>query len=922
MSSSGRYFGTRITRRVIALFVVGALVPVAVALLLAYEGVQRALLEERTGLLRSIASGFAASLIDRLDFAEALSRVALADVAAGRRLEDDAFKGYFSSIVAPGRDGGTLLFGTPVAMPQEFPEAPGNTLVLRNRDPDATAVWLLVRSASGQRLAFELDPGFIWGEAEDLPYLTDLCVFGPKHVRLYCSRAVPRSALEAIRGAFVGQSTGQAAWDEGDLHYRAGFSELFLGRRYGIESWTVLAAQSEERALAPVQAVRSLVVPALVLGLLLAALLGLVQVRRTLGPLKELSEATARIAVQDFDVRVGVERDDEFGALARAFNAMSTRLGRQFTALLAHAEIDAVILSNMNLHRVAEIALRRIAQLVAAERQYLLLAEPEAPGRYRLYSASGGQGGDGTPVAVSETDATVLLAALSGRSFRADDPSRPDCLAQVPGPLFVLPIALGFDLGGAIILGYDDKLRAGEEIAILAKLCDRIAVALATARRDLELHRRAYYDALTQLPNRVLGVEELRRAVAAAGRHQRTLGVLFVDLDGFSDVNDSLGHEAGDQLLVQAAGRLRRCVRQSDVVARLGGDEFAVVLPDLKHPADASVAARHVIAALSEAFRLSDAGAFISASIGIALYPGDGATAEELLRHADLAMYNAKEEGRGGVAYFEASMNVAVRRRVEADRELRDALAKSEFELHYQPQYAPGSPQLTGAEALLRWRHPGRGLVLPGEFIGHAESSGQIEALGQWVLEAACAQYAAWRSAGLALERLSVNVSPRQFRRPGFVAVVEEALRRHDMPAPALCIEITESALSGDQPLAEQHLARLHQLGARLELDDFGTGYSSLARLQRLPVAGVKLDRSFIASMEDSSDAQAVVRSAIEMAHALGKYVVAEGVENARQQEILAAMGCDFLQGYHLGRPVPAAELAELMLAQPAYSPR
>jgi diguanylate cyclase (GGDEF)-like protein len=408
-------------------------------------------------------------------------------------------------------------------------------------------------------------------------------------------------------------------------------------------------------------------------------------------------------------------------------------------------------------------------------------------------------------------------------------------------------------------------------------------------------------------------MEELERAVAHAARHSRVLAVLFVDLDGFSDVNDSLGHEAGDQLLAQTAARLRGCVRKADVVSRLGGDEFAVMLPELSDPADAAVAARHIIAELSAPFRLTGGEAFVSASIGIALYPADAAKADELLRNADLAMYNAKQAGRGQVVFFQASMNQEVRRRVELDRELRDALAEGQFELHYQPQLDLRSGRICAAEALLRWRHPSRGLVRPVEFIPFAESSGLIDPIGQWAIEAACVQLVAWRALQLPVEYVSVNVSPRQLRRPGFATFVAGVLQRHELTPGMLHLEITESALEDDQPAASANFGALIQLGMQLELDDFGTGYSSLARLQHVPVAAVKLDRSFISTIERNAGAQAVVRAVIDMSHALGKYVVAEGIEHEGQLALLQAMGCDLAQGYYLSQPEPPALFAEFV---------
>jgi diguanylate cyclase (GGDEF)-like protein len=912
-------FGTRITRRVVALFVLCALLPVAVALLLAYDRVENALTSQRIAMLRGTASAYGTSLIDRLIIAESLAGHMADELATGRTPRTAAYQGYFLSAVVVQPGAGSASFGRPAGGQAE--DLPGARRLFVSREKiGEPSVWLVVRGVSGPAMALQLDPKFLWKDDDDLPFLTDLCVLDAASTPLHCSRGLAEPAALALRQRLATQSRGEVEWLDNDARYFASYSEIFLRGRYALDSWTVVAAQPAEYALAPVEAVKHLVVPVVALGLLVAALLGVVQVRRTLGPLKELSDATARIAVRDFDVRLDASRDDEFGALARAFNAMSARLAIQFKALLAHAEIDAVILSNFDLPRVAAIVLKRTAELVASERQFLLLADPAAKGTYRLYSASS-EAREGAPVSLSLEDSHRLLRSANGIEFApADSWSRIEGLAHLPGrSIFALPILLGHELGGAIVLGYDEARRPGSgDMSILSKLADRVAVALATAKRDLELYRRAYYDPLTQLPNRALGMEELERAVSQAGRHRRVLAVLFVDLDGFSDVNDSLGHDAGDQLLVQAAARLRGSVRKSDVVMRLGGDEFAVILPELNDPADAAVAARHVVTELSQSFRLAPGEAFVSASVGVALFPGDAEKAEDLLRSADLAMYSAKQAGRGQVAFFQASMNEEVRRRVDLERELREALEQKQFELHYQPQLDLRTGRICAVEALLRWRHPARGLVRPVDFIAFAESSGLIEEIGKWALAEACAQLRAWREQGLLLEYMAVNVSPRQFRKPGLATMVGAILKENELVPSLLHLEITEGVLFDDQPSASANFSALTALGVSLELDDFGTGYSSLARLQRLPVAVVKLDRSFISGIERNAGAQAVVRAAIDMSHALGKYVVAEGVEDAAQLGLLSAMGCDIAQGFHISHPLPAAELAPFVRQQAA----
>ena len=886
-------FGTRITRRMVMLFVACALLPAAAAIFVAYLQVHESLVSQRSGLLREVAAGYGTSLVDRLNAADGAARVGLLDVDAG----------YFRAGVAIERGTGRRLFGDASRAPtREQLErlqsrlATGAGGLVTVRKPDGSAAVWLVRDNGVRRLLLELDPEYLWS-TDDLPYLTDICVLGHEGSPMTCTRSMPEAALAVVRSRMAAEAHGEITWKSEGVRYLSGFTEVFLRGRFGNEPWTIVASQPEDHALAPVTEVRRLVVPVLLLALLGAALLCVVQVRRTLQPLQPLTDAARRLGAGDFKARVPEARD-EFGALAHAFNAMSARLGRQFDSLAAHAEIDAVILSGVDLPRITSIVLRRMAELVPADRHYLLLAEHDADCVYTVYSATGA-----SSLELPEADTNRLLAAPGGTCS----------LQGIPGrSVFALPITLRGALVGGLALGYDDERQPqADEIPLLRDLADRVAVALATAKRDHELDRRAHYDFLTDLPNRRLGLDALARAVSAAERSNRSLAVLFVDLDGFSDVNDSAGHAAGDLLLAQAAARLRRCVRKSDIVARLGGDEFAVVLPEVPDAADAAAVARKIIEAMSAPFQVG-ANVFVSAGIGIAVYPNDGKDAEQLLRHADLAMYRAKSAGKGQVAFFEASMNAEILRRLELERELRTALDQEQFVLHFQPQLELKSGRIVGAEALLRWMHPRRGLVPPSQFVAFAEASGLIEQIGRWALRAAAAQFVAWRARGAEIERISVNVSPRQFRNPGFTQTVADALCDYLLPASALRLEITESAVM-DHEAIEANLGKLGKLGVSLELDDFGTGYSSLAHLQRLPIVAVKLDRAFIRNVESNANAQAVVRAAIDMAHALGKSVVAEGVEHAGQVSLLKKMGCDTMQGFYLSPPVTGEQFIELM---------
>jgi diguanylate cyclase (GGDEF)-like protein len=914
-------FDMRVTRRMVALFILCALVPVVATIAVAYDRMHKTLVAQRSLALAAEAAGYSTSVIDRLSVAEHLSR-ALADDLDDGAAARMGLGVQFRSAVWYGKSGERALFGEPAyhpgrdevsaVMARAGRDAPG--LLIARGDREA-GVWLVRSDAQhGGHVALELEPRYLWGADETVGYLTETCVIGPGAVRLNCDATLAQAALAALKSRPAGDTTWQISWESDGVRQLGGFREVFLRGMFGADVWTVIIVQPEEQALAPVRTLGKVLVPIVVLGLLLAALVGLVQVRRTLGPLKELLQATARVGRYDFDARVPVARNDEFGVLATAFNAMSARLGRQFKALETHADIDAVVLSSVDLSRVADIVLQRMAELVPADRHFLLLGEGVSDGRLRIHTR-GRDGLDGRLVAISPADADRLLA--TGADGGSAD-GRIEALSCLPaGRLYALPISVRGQLAGALVLGYDAERAPDEEARrLLRDLGDRVAVAVATARRDAELYSRAHFDSLTQLPNRLLGAEELQRAIAAAERQKRTLALLFIDLDGFSAVNDSLGHAAGDQLLKQAAGRLRGCLRRSDMVARFGGDEFAVLLPEVRAAADAAVVGRNIVAALAAPFELDGRDAFVSASVGIALYPDDAATAEALLRHADLAMYSAKEAGRGHVVFFKASMNAEAQRRAELEKDLRHALVRQQFDLYYQPQLDVRAGRVVGAEALIRWNHPERGLVSPLQFIDFAESGGLIDEIGRWALGQAAAQFVAWRRAGLEIDHVSVNVSPRQLRKPGFAGLVSEVLAQAGMPPGAMRLEITETAVMDRLGAAEENLAGLHRLGTPLELDDFGTGYSSLAHLQRLPVDAVKLDHAFLSTIESSASSLAIVRAAIDMAHAVGKRVVAEGVEQPGQLALLSQMGCDLMQGYYISRPLPVPDFAAFMRAR------
>ena len=450
------------------------------------------------------------------------------------------------------------------------------------------------------------------------------------------------------------------------------------------------------------------------------------------------------------------------------------------------------------------------------------------------------------------------------------------------------------------------------------RFAEAVGTLLSTALRRLQAEARlaflAQFDALTGLPNRSLFNDRLGQAIVQAGRRGGGVGVLFIDLDRFKLINDSLGHHAGDALIVEVAQRLQCGVRAGDTVGRISGDEFAVVLCEVARADAAALVARKMLESLVAPFQLDGNEVFVTASIGIAISPADGESAEALLQNADAAMYRAKQIGRNTYCYFTAELNRRSQDKMRLATDLRHALERREFTLHYQPKIDLASGAIAGLEALIRWQHPQRGQVLPDDFIPALEDSGMIVEVGEWVIEEACAQLRRWSDAGLAVVPIAVNLSARQFRSAGLGAAILSRVATAGIAPGLLELEVTESSLMDKPEKAIRVLGALRAAGLKISVDDFGTGYSSLGYLTRLPLSALKIDRSFVRDLPADDNAAAIVRTIIEMAHTLRFTVVAEGVETEAQAAFLRAHGCEQGQGYLFARPAPAAEIAARLL--------
>lgn len=444
------------------------------------------------------------------------------------------------------------------------------------------------------------------------------------------------------------------------------------------------------------------------------------------------------------------------------------------------------------------------------------------------------------------------------------------------------------------------------------QVCQYVAVfsdISAIKDSQSELAHLAHYDPLTGLPNRVLFTDRAEQALASAQQHKRGCALLLVDLDHFKNINDSLGHTVGDELLKGVAERFRGLFAPGVTLARLGGDEFAVMVENCSQPGQAAVLAQRILDGLREPLRLDGHALFINASIGISLFPGDALNAEQLLRNADSALFKAKSAGRDGYALYTEELTAHAQQRVEVASELHRALAQHELRVHYQPVHDLASGRLIGVEALVRWEHPVRGLVPPAGFIPIAERTGLIAQIDAWVMAQACRQMCQWQQEGVVLSFVAVNVSSRLFAHRELYEQVARVLHETGLDPAFLELEVTESAVMEDPEVALEQMHRLRELGVRLAIDDFGTGYSSLLRLKRLPVQKLKIDQGFVAGLPWDEDDAAIVRVIIALARSMGMQVHAEGIEQCEQAAFLLEQGCVLGQGYWFGRPVPVQQL-------------
>jgi len=672
---------------------------------------------------------------------------------------------------------------------------------------------------------------------------------------------------------------------------------------------------------APVPAPQDGLVLALAAGaaLVLGAVLGAGQARTRLRQADELSAGMRRVAREKFPVSVAPRGAGEFARLAGSFNLMARELGARRATMGVLAQMDEAMLSKVDLRDLVRHALTCMSQVTHAPIVVLVVFDPDGRHAAQIFQL---RRGERSRVEAIRCDADSELAPGMPLSPKFETSERAPLPPTMIGRLrkedavrhfLTLPLSDAERSWGALVACYPEASRlGGPQAQLLAAIGNRLIAAFRSSAREQKLHALAFVDRLTGLPNRAAFQALLTERLEAARREGVSLAVLFIDLDRFRQVNETHGHEIGDRVLEEVAKRIRGLLIDTDSVARVGGDKFVALMSHAGSRQDAARFARALIENVSQSIEIDDRTIYTGASVGIAVYPECGGEDLEPWRMAEAAMYRAKSDGRSRLAFYEKRMDAQSKRRSRLDAELRDALKRDELVVHYQPQIDLRSGALCGVEALVRWQHPSRGLLSPAEFIDDAEKIGLIPQLGMWVLREACLQHRRWRAAGVDVPRISVNASNGQLPRSNFVTQVRQIVAATGLPPGALELEVTESMLVAGGDMAMKALDQLAADGVLIAIDDFGTGYSSFNYLRTMPAQVLKLDMSFIVDMRQDNDASKIVAAMINMAHALQKVVVAEGIERTDQLLVLKNLGCDRGQGYLLGRPVVAEAIAHV----------
>jgi diguanylate cyclase (GGDEF)-like protein len=702
--------------------------------------------------------------------------------------------------------------------------------------------------------------------------------------------------------------------------YLSNIWDVFLEANFNMNSMSVIYLMPKNNALLEYDYYIDALPLSIAIVLLIVFIISSVQMRRSLMPLMKLTQGAKNIISGDYTKTVEIKSNDEFEVLGSTFNSMVQKIDAQFKKIETLAQIDRFILSTSDTDYIVGILIEYIPSVILADNVAVLILDIEKKNRGSLsYNNKFNKDIVKTDLILDEIELKELIDS-EGILYKSDSDvhSYLSPLIKLGNTdFFVSPMREHDDLLGVIYIGYHESIEVNQEITdVLTEISARTAVAFSNANWEKKLFAQAHYDSLTKLPNRFLFQDRLEQAIERAKRNNLNVAILFIDLDRFKSVNDSLGHEIGDKLLVEVSKVLLKCTRTYDSIARFGGDEFTIIISDLNaNEVDEKIEklANRILNFMTESIIIDDREFNVTPSIGIAIYPQDANNISDLLKNADTAMYEAKSISTGNYQYYKKQQNNEMLARLELETDLRHALEKNQFELYYQPKINFHDGMIHSVEALIRWHHPEHGMVSPDVFIPIAEDTGMITEIGYWVMRTACNQSRLWNESGIELN-VAINVSTDQFRQPKLYEKIIAIIDETKVDPHTIELEITESSTIENFPKTIKLLNQFKEHGLKISIDDFGTGYSSMTYLQKIPIDKLKIDKSFIDNIHLHDDTASITKAIVALGHSLSLTVVAEGVETKVQFDFLDKINCDEAQGFFLSRPMPENELIQHIL--------
>ncbi|MGD8570686.1 MAG: EAL domain-containing protein [Gammaproteobacteria bacterium] len=941
MKVSYSLFQSRVARRLFVLFLVSSLIPIATLGYLSYANMSKKFLEQSRQHMHQVAKSVGYTLIERLDnlhrdlmdVARQYQEYTKAGIPLDKLKVSKHIRDYFSAIVVSSERRKYLPIYNGI---DEFPELTADQKThLQNGDPVLTfsdystfqkklllVLSLDLSSDNPNLMIAEINQKKLWNIEAIIHIPSFACITTELYETLHCSASDIK--LDAMKRALRQNNESSAifSWKENNTDFIGYYWTIFLEGKFATEPWLVVLSKPKKENQASIESIKTTYPIVVLLAFLLVILLTTSQLRRYLTPLELLQKATKQVANGDFATQVSVSSNDEFEELSESFNNMAIRLDKQFNSLSTMAEIDRVILSATNKDFVVDTVLRRIKDVVPCDYVQLSILETDTiVSDINNNTKKLNECIFKNNIQLDDGDVRLLITHPKYMTIKATQHApkyAKDIVHKGVRSLVVYPIIINDQLHSVITLGfretqtpYTDDLDHGREMA------DRIAVALSNASKEEKIYEQANFDSLTKLPNRTLINDRLDQAVQRARRDGSQIATLLVDIDRFKAINDSLGHTAGDQLLIEVATRLSSVISETDTLGRLSGDEFVIILSDIGYSNNSTSmitsTAESVLNAIKYPFVIQNHEVGVSASIGISMFPADTRYTEDLLRFAEIAMYHAKSQGKGAYQFYSKDINASSIAQLVLENNLRQAIRNDELELHYQPQVDRVTGKITGAEALLRWHHPELGNLTPADMLPIADTSGLIVPIGDWVLRKACTQIRSWLDQGLPSPRVAINLSAHQFREQNLIKRVRQILKEFDLDVSYLELEITEDTIMTDVDKTTVTLRTLNEMGVRLAVDDFGTGYSSLNYLAKFPIQYLKIDRSFIRDVTRDPNMASIVAAIIALAHSLRMQVVAEGIETQEQCNYLDRLECDLFQGNLFSIPLPPDKFAALL---------